>query len=449
MFRTKSGVSSSGVMRASIGLLVVIVVATGLNFWLVAEIRKEQYTVAEIVRGGIQEDIRRLGALPTEMRWQLVFTIVVLIVLVISAVALVFVVRAFLASQATLRDTETLARDILGSIDYGVITTDTLGNVTSMNAQARELFALQSEPIGAPLTAVCVFEASMAQMCHDVLTTGDAIHDREFTVEVQDRHHELRADCHCLCDANRQRRGTVLQFRDVTQQMLLEQRMRRMERFMGLGTLAAGLHHEIKNPLSALSLHVQLLEEGLAGQVDERLLENLNVVKTEVTRIAGVLESFRDYASIEQLNTMPLDVRRIVQQTVDLIRPQALQQSVSVAFDAVASTIFPQVMADAVRLEQVLLNLTINALEAMRLGGDLRFLVHLVDGQVVVRVSDTGAGIPEDVRAFVLDPYFTTKSSGSGMGLAFCEKVIRQHGGQLGFDTGRAGTSFHITLPAI
>ncbi len=445
MFRTKSGVSSAGVMRASIGLLVVIAVATGLNFWLVAEIRKEQHAVAEILRGGVQEDILRLGSLPAELRWQLLFTVVLLVVLLVLAAALVFVVRAYLASEATLRDTETLARDILGSIDYGVITTDTLGNVTSINAQAKTLFALSAEPLGVPL-AVVVDDTLLAQMCHDVRATGKAIHDCEFTVEVKDRRHELRADCHCLCDATDQRRGTVLHIRDVTQQMLLQQRMRRMERFMGLGTLAAGLHHEIKNPLSALSLHVQLLEEGLAGQVEEPLLENLSVLKTEVTRITGVLESFRDYASLEQLNLAPLDVRQVVQQTVDLIRPQAQQQGVTVGFDARPAGI-RNVMGDAVRLEQVLLNLAINALEAMRQGGDLVFLVNAVDGHVVARITDSGTGIPEDVQAYVLDPYFTTKSSGSGMGLAFCEKIVRQHGGQLGFDTSPSGTCFHITLP--
>ena len=194
---------------------------------------------------------------------------------------------------------------------------------------------------------------------------------------------------------------------------------------------------------------MQLLEEGLAGQIDEPQAENLNVLKTEVTRIAGVLESFRDYASLEQLNATPLDVFPIVQQTVDLIRPQAVQQGVSVTHKLESPPPPPLVLVDAVRLEQVLLNLAINALEAMRQGGELSLLVQSIDGQVVIRVADTGPGIPENVKGFVLDPYFTTKNSGSGMGLAFCEKIVRQHRGQLGFDTGPSGTVFHITLPPV
>ena len=261
MFR--STVRSSGVIRTSVGLLAAIVLATVLNFWLVAEIRKEQYAVAEIVRGGVQEDIQRLGTLPGELRWQLVFTIVVLVVLLVAAATLVFVVRAYLTSQATLRDTMTLARDILGSIDYGVITTDTEGHITSVNPQAQELLALKTLPIGEQLSTVKPNETPLAEMCQDVLATGTAVHDHNFAVDVRDRRRELRADCHCLCGSDRRQRGTVLHVRDVTQQMLLEQRMRRMERFMGLGTLAAGLHHEIKNPLSALLVARAVVGRGL------------------------------------------------------------------------------------------------------------------------------------------------------------------------------------------
>ena len=448
MFRNRSSVSSSSVIGASFGLLIAIVIATGLNIWIVAEIRKEQRAVGEILQGGIQEDIQRLGALPTELGWQLVFTIGVLVVLLASAVTLAFVVRAFMASQTSLRDTVTLARDILGSIDYGVITTDTERTVTSINPPACQLLGVESNTLGSSLCRIAPLGGQLDELCRGVLETGKALHDHRLSVDECDRRRELRGDCHTLCDSTGQRRGTVLHIRDVTQQALLEERMRRMERFMGLGTLAAGLHHEIENPLGALSLHVQLLEEGLACGMDESLLEHLNVIKTEVTRISGVLESFRDYASLEQLNSAPLDVAELLQQTVDLIRPQAEQQGVAILWDPERPA-SPHVMGDTVRLEQVLLNLTLNALEAMRQGGELLFGVQYVDDQVILRVSDTGSGIPDNIRAYVLDPYFTTKNSGSGMGLAFCDKIVRQHGGQLSFDTSPKGTVFHLALPTV
>jgi len=449
MFRSKTGANSRAVLLASIGLLIAIVVATGLNLWLVAEIRKEQQAVAEIMRGGIREDIERLGTLPVEMRWQLIFTLLVLGVLVVSAVMLVFVVRAYMNSQRSLRDTLTLADDILASLDVGLITTDMQGLVTSINPQGCRLLRVETAGsaamIGTPLSALDSPGVALASICAEVLSTGCAVHDRLLTMQVDGREHRLRADCHGLRKADWQRRGAVLHLRDVTQQLWLEQRMRRMERFMGLGTLAAGLHHEIKNPLSALSLHVQLMEESLPRHVDSRLVEHVNVVKTEVTRIVGVLESFRDYASVAQLNVAPIDLAEIVRRSVDLIRPRARQQGVEVAFHGGARPL-PALVADAVRLEQVFLNLILNALEEMPEGGQLGILTREDGRQVIVSISDTGGGVPEEARPHLFDPYYTTKSSGSGMGLAFCEKIVREHGGHLTFDTGSSGTVFHVHL---
>lgn len=447
MFRSRPSVKSNAVIGASVGLLCAIIFATGLNIWLVIEIRKEQRAVREIVQGGIQEDIQRLGTLPAELGWQLGFTIVVLAVLLIAAAILVFVVRAFVTSQSTLRDTVTLARDILGSIDYGVITTDTGGIVTSINQQACQMLGIEGKSMGCRLDGIAPMGLALNEMCQEVLVRGDSIINRELPSN-EEGHRKLRGDCHTLRDAQQQRNGAVVQVRDVTQQLLLEERMRRMERFMGLGTLAAGLHHEIKNPLGALSIHVQLLEEGLAGNIDESFLEHLNVIKTEVTRIAGVLESFRDYASLEQLNTAPIDALEILQRTIDLIRPQAQKQSVTILWNP-SSESETLVQGDAVRLEQVLLNLAINALEAMRGGGELTFAITSDEDQVVIDVGDSGPGIADNVKAYVLDPYFTTKSGGSGMGLAFCDKIIRQHNGQLTFDTSPIGTIFQLKIPSV
>jgi two-component system nitrogen regulation sensor histidine kinase GlnL len=237
----------------------------------------------------------------------------------------------------------------------------------------------------------------------------------------------------------------VLHIRDVTERLLVEERMRRMERFMGLGALAAGLHHEIKNPLGALSLHVQLLEERLGDRADNEAAESLGVLKTEVTRISGVLESFRDFASVERLNRTDADLPELVRQTVDLIRPQAEGQGVRLTLKLPKEEL-PSLAADEARLEQVLLNLVMNALEEMESGGELTLSLRRNDDRLQIDVADTGRGIPERIQSRVFDPYFTTKTTGSGMGLAFCDKIIRQHGGQIDFETSSAGTTFRVVL---
>jgi two-component system nitrogen regulation sensor histidine kinase GlnL len=251
---------------------------------------------------------------------------------------------------------------------------------------------------------------------------------------------------HILRDADEHVSGTVLHIRDVTESSLLEESMRRMERFSGLGPLVAGLHHEINNPLSALLLHVRLLEERLQGQADEEVSETLRIITTEVKRIAGVLRSFRDYAHLETLDCRATDLVGLARQTVELVRPQAEQQRVHIRVEAAEN--LPAVHADAARLGQVLLNLVLNALDEMPHGGSLIVQIqHSTDDEVALLVTDTGCGIPENIRPRIFDPYFTTKIDGSGMGLAFCDKIVREHGGRIDVTTNKTGTTFRVNLP--
>ncbi len=446
MFRIKHETESRTLLWTTIGLLVAMVAATGTTVWLVVEIRKAQHAIQKIVAGGVSEDIESLGTLPGELPWQFLLMILVLIVLVVAGATLVFIVRRYLKSEASLKELKVLAWDILASMDQGVITTDREGKITSMNPRAQDLLGMDFDDVGRPLDDICQNGQPLAEASCNVLKSGKGQYGLDFSVTRNGHPVQLRAECHVLRGTDNDLLGTVLHIRDVTERLLIEERMRRMERFMGMGTLAAGLHHEIKNPLSALSLHLQLLEERLEGKADDETAETLGVLKTEVTRIAGVLESFRDYASIARLNQAETDIPALVRQTVELIRPKAQQQGVQVVV-SVRDVGLPSISADATRLEQTLLNLVLNALDEMPEGGTLSLLVAAKDERITVEVSDTGRGIPDNVRARIFDPYFTTKSDGSGMGLAVCDKIIRQHGGQIDVDTGSSGTIFRISLP--
>lgn len=446
MFRVKGTAESRGVLWATIGLLVFLMAATGVTVWLVLEINKEQKAIDEIVAGGFADDIERLGTLPGEVRWQFRFTIIVLIVLVVAAVVLGFIVRAYLKSQTALREIKVQAWHILASTDQGVMTTDCERQITSVNPQALILLDVDLTCVGGPLENLCDEGPALDEVSRQVLESGEPRRDRRFTATSNGHPAQLRAECHVLRDTDHQVLGTVWHIRDVTKELLIEERMRRMERFMGLGTLSAGLHHEIKNPLSALSLHVQLLEERLEGTADDEVAENLGVIKTEVTRILRVLENFRDYASLDQLNAVETDIAELVKRTVDLMRPKAEQQNVRIEL-GLPSGGDSRTIADSARLEQVLLNLVLNSLAEMPSGGKLGLSVTCEDGMICITVSDTGRGIPANIKSQVFDPYFTTKSDGSGMGLAVCDKIIRQHGGQIDMETGRTGTVFRLSLP--
>jgi signal transduction histidine kinase len=159
-----------------------------------------------------------------------------------------------------------------------------------------------------------------------------------------------------------------------------------------------------------------------------------------------VLESFRDFAALRTLALQPTDVTALVDKAVRLVRPQADSQHVQIVV-AYAESGVSAVLLDGAKFEQVLLNLIINAMEAMPKGGDLTIRVAATNGQLRVDVADTGCGIPAEVQPCIFDPYFTTKSDGLGMGLAWSEKIVQQHQGQIEFETRPGGTTFKVTIP--
>jgi len=258
--------------------------------------------------------------------------------------------------------------------------------------------------------------------------------------------------CTILRNQQKEENGTVVYVRDVTQKVLLEERLRRMERYIGLGSLAAGLQHEIKNPLSALSLHIQLLRERLSVEPPlPEVSEMLDILHTEVNRISNVLDGFRNYASLNTLGRTPVVIGRLIVKLVRLLRPQAESQSIAIVVDIPANPV-GTVMADSVQLEQVLLNLALNAIAAMPGGGTLTFKVTRQDTAVRIDVIDTGHGIATEVKSQIFDPYFTTRPEGTGMGLALCHKIVQQHGGTIDFRSGDdrgnlPGTEFTVLLP--
>jgi signal transduction histidine kinase len=227
----------------------------------------------------------------------------------------------------------------------------------------------------------------------------------------------------------------------------MEERVHLMERFASLGTLAAGLHHEIKNPLTALSIHVQLLEKRLGDPAARKPVDELiGVVKSEVLRLNGVLDSFRDFASLQRLTLRPVDVSDLLKDIVRLIGPQALQQQVEITL-RLPEAVPARVPIDGDKFKQAVLNLVLNALEAMPGGGALALGASAREGELWVEVSDTGPGIAPEVRQDLFKPYFSTKARGTGMGLALTEKVISQHGGRIVYRTGPLGTTFSIAIP--
>ncbi|TWU10950.1 two-component system sensor histidine kinase NtrB [Allorhodopirellula heiligendammensis] len=442
-----------GVRRLAIGLAVLSCLSFFTTAWIFSAVSREQEIVSQIVKHLPESDSEVASELKGELVLQRGLLLLLVIDFVAAGVALVFVVRAYLSSEQSLEDVKVLSSDILASMDAGVITTDPDGVLTSINPRGQMLIGLphsehppHDSAIGHNISEIGHEHASLEEIFEESRRFEHPIRDRDYRITRDGHTQTLRAGCTRLHNRAGDEIGFVLQVRDVTQKALIEERLRRMERYMGLGSLAAGLQHEIKNPLAALALHIQLLCERLAQETDDtEINESLNILNTEVKRIGDVLDGFRNYASINDIGRSPVDVGELISKLVRLLRPHAEKQNVTLKMSAPEQTL-ELIQADSARLEQVFLNLALNAIAAMPNGGTLQFLISGEDGGIRIDVIDTGRGIPAEIQSKIFDPYFTTRSDGTGMGLALCDKIIRQHNGNLDFETSPQGTTFTVQL---
>jgi two-component system sensor histidine kinase HydH len=447
MFRVKETAVDGGHAAAEWVVQVALLFALLANFGCAYLIFNEYRRLGAALDGSGPTPLTGVASLRQDVGVQLAASLALSAILAVCVGAIWRLRRRYLSSQKSLRQVKMLAHDILASMDRGVVTTNCDAIITSINSAAIGLLGVDAECVGRPLASICPPDVSLVEMYREVVDKQAAVRDRDFNVDRAGCVRRLGVDGHVLKDTAGSWLGCVIHLRDVTERMLLEERMRRMERFISLATLASGLHHEIKNPLTALSIHIQLLEESLSnGQAGEAVDDLVEVLKTEVCRLNGVLESFRTFANLQNLTIQPTDALEVVENAIRLIRPQAAEQRVAITLLHPEKEL-PPVPLDADKFEQAVLNLVINALEAMPAGGHLTVSATVADGEFRLSVQDSGPGIPPEIRANVFQPYFSTKDKGSGMGLALSEKLVSQHGGHIGYRTGPKGTTFDITIP--
>ncbi len=229
---------------------------------------------------------------------------------------------------------------------------------------------------------------------------------------------------------------------------ITEARVRRMQRFIDLmGIAASGMNHEIRNPLTALSLHIQLLEERIRDEaISADLSDLIGVVNEEVLKLDKVLGNFRDLASSGGIEPTPVDVVALAAETIKLIEPAAAKQKVEVVFHRPYENSLI-VMLDHEIFKHALLNLAIGSLEATPEGGELTFAAAVDDGELRFDVSDTGVSVPPAIRRDLFQPYFHVPGLGAGMGLARAETLIGRHGGRIEFKPSPSKTTFRLAIP--
>jgi len=229
------------------------------------------------------------------------------------------------------------------------------------------------------------------------------------------------------------------------------ERERLQAQYAEIATLAGGLAHEIRNPLSTIRMNLDLLAEEVEASDDpktRRIMTKVGRIRRECLHLEEILTAFLQFARAGELRLEPGDLGQLAREFIEVYRPQADEHGIVLSPHLAAE--LPQVRLDPRLMRQVLLNLTLNAQQAMPKGGQIELQTYAVDGQVCLAIIDTGCGIPPAVKEKLFEVFFSTKPAGSGLGLPTVRKIVHAHGGSIACDSevGR-GTRFTIALPAL
>ena len=343
---------------------------------------------------------------------------------------------------------------IFNAIQEGIVVTDTRGRIVYLNGAATDFFGLDAQTaLGKPL------QEQVRGLDWGALTGDDELVSRDMEVFYPaHRFLNLYAVPLRLVDVDAAETdenpasghvGHAMIVRDITEDRRSAQTTIENERLSALTLLAAGVAHEIGNPLNSLTIHLQLMERKLRRLTpDQRgdLDESVRVARDEIRRLDFIVSQFLRAIRPGSVETHPGEVNAILKESVSFLNAEIADRDILVELELGEN--LPSVELDHDQMKQAFYNVIRNSFQAMRNGGILRVATTLEPDYVAVTFADSGGGIAPENMSKVFDPYFTTKSSGSGLGLLIVRRIVREHGGEIELrnDTGR-GLTVVIRLP--
>ena len=350
--------------------------------------------------------------------------------------------------------------NVIDSVGDGVVVIAEKGDITLINPAAEELVGVsRRQAMGLHYASLFRGEDLLLEMIGKTARTGMTISDHENIVLKKTGHPiPVGATTSPLLIASGERIGTILLLRDLTNIRELEDAVRHADRLSSLGALAAGLAHEIKNPLGGIKGAAQLLAMELPEESEQR--DYLRVVLKEVQRVNRIVEELLELAAPRKLEPSPVNLHKILGDIILLQKRTAAGRKIT--FQQQFDPSIPPILADEALLTQLFLNLIKNGVEAVGNTGQIRVSSRVLSDysmtqkgerrsrMVAIEVSDDGPGIDREQLEHLFTPFYTTKSKGTGLGLAICQKIVAEHRGMIKVESepGR-GTTFTVMLPLI
>jgi signal transduction histidine kinase len=338
---------------------------------------------------------------------------------------------------------------LLRAVNDSILVVDTKKNVTSFNDATYKFFKSSKDAFTSWFVKILATNRELNNHLSKVLKGEGRIREKELTVFLPDDTEILVKMSIQALQEEEMIQGAVLTFKDLHLINELENNLLRSMKFGVITNLASSISHEIKNPLSAMALHAEILE----GQIKKmeikqktKVLKSIETLQSESRRLNRIIQQFLTLARPSKLELNLIKLNKIVEDVLELVHQQAQEIGVLMASDLDPAV--GVIYGDEDQLKQVLLNLILNAFAATNDGGRVELSTSADYDKVTIQVKDTGRGIPERVRNKIFDLYFTTKKDGGGVGLAVCQNIIKAHDGRIDFESEEGeGTTFTILLP--
>ena len=378
-------------------------------------------------------------------RYHMLYMSIAMLLVAIGGWIALLTAQSYRSSQKTLMNMQAFTDLLISRLPVGIIATNAEGHVQTFNSTAARL---TGKP---PEQAIGQLQAAVLPQIHQLIPHEDhegEIIDREILLpQDSPAPNHLHISSVPITDGQNNTIGRVMLMYDVTEIKKLEAQVRRHDRLIALGKMAAGVAHEVRNPLSSIKGFATLLGSRFPAESEEG--EAARLLINEVERLNRSITELLTYARPLPLTVTEVEIAPFIEASLKLIQSDARELDVIVHHEIALA--HKQVRLDKDRLNQVLLNLYLNSLQAMEHGGELQVSVHegTRPDTIEIQVRDTGCGIAEDNLERVMDPYFTTKPEGTGLGLAMVYKIIDEHGGTIKIASKAGeGTTVSILLPA-